>query len=330
MLADDVRVRASTQPVADRGPAGPASSAVSGAPAERRWTAGMRRSVTLFQAFRKEQTDPDLFYGMLAADSAAQVAHYAPLAGRLVLDVGGGPGYFADSFRRAGARYLAIDSDVGEMSLHGRAPERGTSILGSGLSLPIRDGAVDVCYSSNVLEHVPDPWRMADEMVRVTRPGGYVFLSFTSWLSPWGGHETSPWHYLGGRLRGAALCPPARQAAEERLRREPVRCQCRGRPRVGPLPAQGRRRRRPTALPPEVGETGPQGSRAARDRHVEPAARPAPHARLTAPPWTPRSRVLRHGVAGTRRVGPGTGGPSDTMAQTPQCPTSQEPPCPAP
>jgi hypothetical protein len=25
-----------------------------------------------------------------------------------------------------------------------------------------------------------------------------VFLSFTNWLSPWGGHETSPWHYLGG------------------------------------------------------------------------------------------------------------------------------------
>ena len=25
-----------------------------------------------------------------------------------------------------------------------------------------------------------------------------VYLSFTNWLSPWGGHETSPWHYLGG------------------------------------------------------------------------------------------------------------------------------------
>jgi hypothetical protein len=39
---------------------------------------------------------------------------------------------------------------------------------------------------------------MADEMVRVTRAGGLVYLSFTNWLSPWGGHETSPWHYLGG------------------------------------------------------------------------------------------------------------------------------------
>jgi hypothetical protein len=39
---------------------------------------------------------------------------------------------------------------------------------------------------------------MAEEMVRVTRPGGVVLLSFTTWLSPWGGHETAPWHYLGG------------------------------------------------------------------------------------------------------------------------------------
>ena len=66
------------------------------------------------------------------------------------------------------------------------------------MQLPFRDGAVDVCYSSNVLEHVPDPWRMADEMVRVTRPGGIVFVSYTVWYGPWGGHETAPWHYLGG------------------------------------------------------------------------------------------------------------------------------------
>jgi len=49
-----------------------------------------------------------------------------------------------------------------------------------------------------VLEHVPDPWRMAEEMVRVTRPGGIVFLSYTVWFGPWGGHETAPWHFLGG------------------------------------------------------------------------------------------------------------------------------------
>jgi len=55
-----------------------------------------------------------------------------------------------------------------------------------------------VCYSSNVLEHVPDPWVMVDEMLRVTRAGGTVFVSYTVWYGPWGGHETAPWHYLGG------------------------------------------------------------------------------------------------------------------------------------
>src|SRR5258708_40077564 len=111
---------------------------------------------------------------MVAADSAAHVAHYAPLGGKLLLDVGGGPGYFADAFRADGATYLALDADAGEMSLHGRSPERGTTVLGSGLALPFRAGSVDICFSSNVLEHVPEPWTMADEMVRVTRPGGIV------------------------------------------------------------------------------------------------------------------------------------------------------------
>ena len=36
------------------------------------------------------------------------------------------------------------------------------------------------------------------ELVRVVRPGGTVLVGVTNWLSPWGGHETSPWHYLGG------------------------------------------------------------------------------------------------------------------------------------
>ena len=48
-----------------------------------------------------------------------------------------------------------------------------------------------------VLEHVRDPTGLIDEMVRTTRPGGLIYVSFTNWYSPWGGHEMSPWHYLG-------------------------------------------------------------------------------------------------------------------------------------
>lgn len=156
----------------------------------------LRRSVRLFRAFRVEQSEPERFYDELARDSVEQLSAFVDLDGRRVLDVGGGPGYFAQAFRDAGARYLAVDADAGELTALG-PPGPGT-VLGSGMQLPVRTGAVDVCFSSNVLEHVRRPWDMADEMVRVTRPGGTVLLSFTNWYGPWGGHETSPWHYLGG------------------------------------------------------------------------------------------------------------------------------------
>ncbi|MFY1573422.1 class I SAM-dependent methyltransferase [Verrucosispora sp. WMMD703] len=179
--------------------------------AERRRFASLRRSVALFRAFLVEQTDPDHFYGLLAADSVRQVSGYTELTGRTLLDVGGGPGYFAAAFRGAGAHYLGLDPDVGDFSAAGESV--AGMLRGSGTALPIRTGSVDVAFSSNVVEHVAEPPRMLDEMVRVTRPGGLIFVSYTPWLSPWGGHETAPWHYLGGNR--------ARRRYERRMGRPP-------------------------------------------------------------------------------------------------------------
>jgi SAM-dependent methyltransferase len=158
--------------------------------------ADLRRSVRLLRAFRTEQTAPESFYTFLAEDTVRQLSQYVDLGGRVVADVGGGPGFFVRALGRAGALSFCVDADRGEMAALG-PPENG-SIAGSAIRLPLASGAVDVCLSSNVLEHVED-WRsMLAEMVRVTKPGGIVFVAFTNWLSPYGGHETSPWHYLGG------------------------------------------------------------------------------------------------------------------------------------
>jgi SAM-dependent methyltransferase len=158
--------------------------------------ATLARSIRLFRAFLREQSDPDHFYRLLAEDSVRQIASFTPLDGRVLLDVGGGPGYFSDAFQAAGAHYLGVDPDVGELSARGRPGDR--MVRASGTELPVQTGSVEICYSSNVLEHVADPRAMLAEMVRVTKPGGTVFVSFTPWFSPWGGHETAPWHYLGG------------------------------------------------------------------------------------------------------------------------------------
>jgi len=179
---------------------------------------GIPRSVALFRAFRKEQSDPDYFYRTIALDTLVRLTGSTPLFNRTVVDIGGGAGYFAEAFRNAGARVVLIEPEADaplpsrlqgpEQSLdlrerHERAvwPGRlmeGQTVAGDGLQLPLPDDFADLVFSSNVLEHVPDPSRFIDESVRVAKPGGQIYLSFTVWWSPWGGHETSPWHYLSG------------------------------------------------------------------------------------------------------------------------------------
>ena len=158
---------------------------------------GLRRSVRLFRLFLAEQSDPEKFYSSLAEDAVQQVAEHAELGGRTVVDVGGGGGWFTAAFRARGAHCYLFEPDPAELSFRTAAPVGG--VVADGYWLPVRDGTADVVFSSNVLEHVPDPMGLIEEMIRATRPGGLVYLSYTNWYSPWGGHEMSPWHYLGPR-----------------------------------------------------------------------------------------------------------------------------------
>mgnify|MGYP001259629626 CR=1 FL=1 len=173
--------------------------------------ATLARALRLLAEFRYEQPDPDRFYGRLADDTLALVtdlwrgAHGGAAAGRTLLDVGGGPGYFAAAFADAGVRYIGVEPDPAEM--HAGGPRRPglpvPLVRASGMALPFADASVDICLASNVAEHVPRPWQLGNEMLRVTRPGGLVVLSYTVWLGPFGGHETGLAHYLGG-ARAAA------------------------------------------------------------------------------------------------------------------------------
>jgi SAM-dependent methyltransferase len=164
-------------------------------PDGRRGGDGVLRSARLFRLFLDEQSDPERFYTGLAEDAVRQVEDYCEVAGRTVVDVGGGAGYFTAAFRARGARCYLFEPDPGEMG--GEAAKTASAVVADGYWLPVRDGGADIAFSSNVLEHVSDPVGLIDEMVRATRPGGLIYLSYTNWYSPWGGHETSPWHYLG-------------------------------------------------------------------------------------------------------------------------------------
>ncbi len=165
------------------------------------------RSWELLRAFPDEQRNPTRFYGLLAEDTAQLIADLwrgvdgSALSGKTVLDVGGGPGFFAGAFSQRGAHYVSCEPDAAELSTVDPALAQATGrqvVRGSGMDLPFLDDSFDIVYSSNVAEHVADPARLGEEMLRVCRPGGLVVLSYTVWFGPFGGHEMGLTHYLGG------------------------------------------------------------------------------------------------------------------------------------
>ena len=70
----------------------------------------------LFGAFRRQFEDPDGFYSLLASDTIDLLRRYDSLEDRNILDVGGGPGYLAERFRKEGARSSFVESIWEEMT----------------------------------------------------------------------------------------------------------------------------------------------------------------------------------------------------------------------
>jgi len=153
-------------------------------------------NLELFRLFLGEKQNPDPFYVKLAARSIASFPF--PLAGRRVLDLGAGSGHYSAAMQDAGAQIFAVDLDEGDLR---RASDRGLAVLaGDGTRLPFPDGTFDGVFCSNMLEHTPTPMRIFDEIERTLRPGGWAWVSWTNWYSPWGGHEIVPLHLLGPNL----------------------------------------------------------------------------------------------------------------------------------
>ena len=182
--------------------------------------ATLSRSLRLLGEFRFEQSDPARFYGALARDTADMVTDLwesttgSPVAGRSLLDVGGGPGYFANVFNEAGLHYIGVEPDPAEMHAGPAVGGTATYVRASGW----RCRSPTAAWTSACPPMSPstsDPWLLGREMLRVTRPGGLVVLSYTVWLGPFGGHEMGLTPLSGRGARGRPLRPQTWPSAEE-------------------------------------------------------------------------------------------------------------------
>lgn len=143
--------------------------------------------------------DDEGFYRMQAEDAVRWMEASGVRFGKgtRVLDLGCGHGVFGAQLVGRGCQVTFADYQEalrGELrGLPFRRFEVGKQDLAE-------LGQHDVVLFSNVFEHLADPDGFLRDMHKVVAPGGVMFLSWTNWLSPWGGHDFSPLHYLGPRL----------------------------------------------------------------------------------------------------------------------------------
>ncbi|HEX6867305.1 MAG TPA: class I SAM-dependent methyltransferase, partial [Candidatus Limnocylindrales bacterium] len=111
---------------------------------------------------------------------------------RRVVDLGCGRGDSVEAFRAhdPGIDWVGVDiADSIEAVARRRTDARFVTYDGS--TVPLPEASVDCVFSSQVLEHVPDPRAHLGEVARILRPGG-TLIGSTSQLEPY--HSRSYWN----------------------------------------------------------------------------------------------------------------------------------------
>lgn len=130
--------------------------------------------------------DPDSVRQRGLARAAELLPHAA--SGATCLEIGSADGMTACALAERGRRVIAIDIDVDRTDPRALAAGVDVRAMDAG-RLALADASVDLVYSYNVFEHLPDPAATFAEVARVLRPGGRFVLSFgpLGW-SPHGAH----------------------------------------------------------------------------------------------------------------------------------------------
>lgn len=103
------------------------------------------------------------------------------LNGKRVLEAGCGTGRGSQQLVRRGASVFALDIGF-NLVKYTHQHCLCDVLVGSILSLPFPTGFFDVVFSTEVIEHTPDPLQAVLEMYRVLKPGGHLVLSTPNWL----------------------------------------------------------------------------------------------------------------------------------------------------
>lgn len=132
--------------------------------------------------YRKALGEAQDVGGFFAAHDATQLTNLAalwddptPLRGKVVADVGCAAGSFLDHVRGLARSLVAIEPCE---AYHDSLQERGYAVFPFSHDAALaRPGSVDLATSFAVIEHVPDPRSVLQDMAALLKPDGRVVVS---------------------------------------------------------------------------------------------------------------------------------------------------------
>ena len=107
------------------------------------------------------------------------------LHGKFVLDAGCGVGGLTKTLVARGARVVALD--IGPtLAATTRDRCRCAAVVGTLSSIGLRANTFDVVFSTEAIEHTPDPQRSVAELYRLVKPGGHLAITTPNrlWQTP--------------------------------------------------------------------------------------------------------------------------------------------------
>jgi len=117
-----------------------------------------------------------------------------PIRNKTVLDIGCGWGEFTFEATQKGANAYGIepDSELLEISVL-LLGKQSRFVKARAEALPFREEKFDIVICNSVIEHVKDISVSLEEMIRVLRKGGYLYLLAPNYLYPYEGHYKTRW-----------------------------------------------------------------------------------------------------------------------------------------
>lgn len=152
----------------------------------------------LLLRFLKHGDDPE-FYLLQARDAIRWLEESGVVLGpqTRALDLGCGHGVFGAELVKRGCQVTFADEQNFLLPEISTAPFRRINIDQDDLATL---GQYDLVICSNVFEHLAKPDHFLKTADKTLAPSGKLYLSWTNWLSPWGGHDFAPFHYFGPGL----------------------------------------------------------------------------------------------------------------------------------